>query len=201
MKKNPNQPARSFPISPEDRARLDSLLTPKANRLIRHYDKRPTPLIADMKAALRAGDPEPFFRWFEYSPDILTNKEVWGLTIGKWFVRHILRTPEGKQAHAYLKRIGSILIDMRGASELPEEKRKEHNRQRQQAFREKIVKAEDALLGKVRAATNRLQSRAEKARVFDAVIAKALDSTDSHYKQAAQNLKKKRDRLRKRASM
>ncbi|MGH7963685.1 MAG: hypothetical protein ACRERD_17985 [Candidatus Binatia bacterium] len=187
MKKTSLRPA----IPPEVQSRLDTILQqidaqtqrfqrslpPTVKRLIRHLHKRPEPSILEMQTALRAGDPEPFFRLLSFLPIILQDEEVFSLTIRKWFARKVLRTPEGKQAQIYLRRLGSVLADTHGATELPEE-------QRQQNRKESRRKASREFRSRIRSEKERLQKHPES-------IAAALKDARATTRKAAQQTYKK----------
>jgi len=100
---------------------LASAVSPPGRRLIKKSGR-----IYPREAALerlRAGDPEPFFHVLAVWPDFLREEEVWKLTIARWWPQKVLRTPEGHQARAYLKRIGRVLADTHGTTEMPPEER------------------------------------------------------------------------------
>ncbi len=53
---------------------------------------------AEIVDKLRQGDPEPFFDALALAPSILTDHTTYALTIGTWWPRKMISSPEGKQA-------------------------------------------------------------------------------------------------------
>lgn len=100
-------------------------------RAFRYGKTHPYPRIDEAIAALRADDPEPFFRLLGFMPGLLTDKEIWRLTVGQWFPRKL----EDPVARKNLKRLGEALA-WTGKGKVSEqspregrEKRAESNRQ------------------------------------------------------------------------
>jgi hypothetical protein len=77
---------------------------------------------------LQAGDPEAFFFFLDLAPVLLGDPEVFALTIATWWPLKFQRSEAGERARSYLRRIGSVLCDPHGATELPEEQAGQNRR-------------------------------------------------------------------------
>jgi hypothetical protein len=150
---------------------------------------------------LRQGDPGFFFEALTFAPSLLLEPEIYNLTIGLWWKQKFFRGSEGEQARSYLHKVGSILANSLGTTELPEEERKKKNRQRQENFRTNDRAAEAALREDIEQAVKKLPAsvlrdekkcRSERAKIEDWSIRAALTSADPHRRKAAEKFKKQR---------